>query len=350
MSETSETSERTVRVAIAGCGAISQAHLKAIAEARPGDGVTVTVGGVFDQDRARATERAREFGVERVYDSWEEVLGDAAADVVAVLLPHDVHARFAVAALDAGHHVVVEKPMATSIADCDAMIAAARRAGKRLHPVHNRVYDPASDAARAFLEEGAIGEVFLAQTVGLEPPQTVSVRPWLGTPSGGGGVLLAQAVHPAYVLRWLLGDVESVACLTATRKVVEMTAEDTAVALLRFRSGVVGEMTGTFGLRAGPYEHGITLYGPDGFVEIHSRRGVTGISPQRFGDRAPHPLLEDPGWGTGFRRLWEDYARGFARGTPTRVTDEDGKRAVEIILAAYRAAAAGQTVALPLEA
>jgi predicted dehydrogenase len=348
MTETNGRTGRTIRVAIAGCGAISRAHLKAIAEADPGDGVGLAVSGVFDQDAARAAERAREFGVEHTYGSWDEVLGDATADVVAVLLPHDVHARFAIAALDAGHHVVVEKPMATSIADCDAMMSAARRAGKRLHPVHNRVYDPASEAAQAFLAEGAIGEVFLAQTVGLEPPQTVSVRPWLGTPAGGGGVLLAQAVHPAYVLRWLLGDVDAVACITAARNVVEMTAEDTAVALLRFRSGVVGEMTGTFGLRAGPYEHGITLYGPDGFVEIHSRRGVVGISPQRFGDRTPHALLEEPGWGSGFRRLWEDYARGFATGAPTRVTAEDGKRAVEIILAAYQAAAERRTVALPL--
>jgi predicted dehydrogenase len=244
---------------------------------------------------------------------------------------------------------VVEKPLATSIADCDRILAAAERAGRQVRTVHNRVYDAASEAARDFIHSGAIGEPFLAQTVGLEPPQTVSVRPWLGTPAGGGGVLLAQAVHPAYVLRWLLGDVSEVACLAAERKVVDMTAEDTAVALLRFRSGAVAEMTATFGLKVGPYAHGITVYGPDGYVEIHGRRGVVGISERRFGDRAEHALLEQHEWGTGFRRLWEDYARGFATGAPTRVTAEDGKRAVEIILAAYRAAAERRTVSLPLD-
>jgi UDP-N-acetyl-2-amino-2-deoxyglucuronate dehydrogenase len=268
--------------------------------------------------------------------------------VIAVLLPHDLHGRFAIEALEAGHHVVVEKPMAISLDECDRMMAAAQRAGRRLHPVHNRLYDPATDAARAFIESGAIGEVFLAQTVGLEPPQTVSVRPWLGTVAGGGGVLLAQAVHPAYVLRAFLGEVADVACLAAERKVVEMAAEDTAVALLRFRSGALAEMTGTFGLKAGPHEHGIAFCGPDGFVEIHSRRGVNGLSPRRFGDREAHPLLERPEWGTGFRRMWEDYARGIATGAPARVTAEDGKRAVEIILAAYQAAAQRRTVSLPL--
>ena len=212
-------------------------------------------------------------------------------DVVAVLLPHDVHARFATEALEAGHHVVVEKPMATTLADCDAMMAV-RGAGPGSVCTRCTIAStiPPARPFRPSSPRGAIGDVFLAQTVGLEPPQTVSVRPWLGTLTWGGRVLLAQAVHPAYVLRWLLGDVTEVACLTSENgKVVYMTAEDTAVALLRFRSGVVGEMTGTFGLRAGPYEHGITLYGPEGYVEIHSRRGVQAIAPRRFDDREPTP-------------------------------------------------------------
>ena len=334
----------TIHVAIVGCGAISTAHLRALGSATEPQ---IAVAGVFDQRRERAEQRAREFGVERVYDSWPEVLGDEAADAVAVLLPHDAHGRFAVEALEAGHHVVVEKPMATSLPECDSMIAAARQAGKRLHPVHNRVYDPATDAAKQFIDEGHIGDVFLAQTLGLEPPQTVSVRPWLATQAGGGGVLLAQAIHVAYLLRWVLGDYAEVACFTGQRKVVEMTAEDTAIALLRFRSGALAELTGTFGLRAGPHEHRITFYGPGGAVDLHSRRGVTALSERQFGDRELHPLLEEPEWDSGFRRMWQDYARGMATGAPTRVTAEDGRRAVELILAAYQSAEERRTVALP---
>ncbi len=333
-----------LRVAIAGCGQISRTHLRAIrASSQP-----IEIIGLYDRDRSRAEARAGEFGVARVYRSWEEVLDDRAAETIALLLPHNLHGDLAIQALEAGHHVVVEKPMATTVAECARMLAAAHRAGRQLRPVHNRVYDPASDAARSFIESGAIGEVFLAQTIGLEPPQTVSVRPWLGTAAGGGGVLLAQAIHPAYVLRWVLGEVAEVACLCAKRKVVEMTAEDTAVAMLRFASGAIGEMAGTFGLKVGPHEHGITFYGPDGYVEVHSRRGVLAISERRFGDRAPHPLLEEPGWGQGFQRMWEDYARGLTTGTATRVNAEDGLRAVEIIEAAYRSAAERRVVTLPL--
>ncbi|HXI17577.1 MAG TPA: Gfo/Idh/MocA family oxidoreductase [Chloroflexota bacterium] len=334
-----------VRVAVVGCGEISRAHLRAIQANEPS---LVEVAGVFDQSAERARARATEFSVERIYDSWEDVRGQSDIDVVALLLPHDVHARFTIEALEAGHHVVVEKPMGTSIDECDQMIESALKAGKQLRPVHNRIYDPGTDAVKEFIQGGAIGEVFLAQTLGLEPPRTVSVRPWLGTKAGGGGVLLAQAVHPAYILRTVLGEVSEVTCITSQRKVVDMTAEDTAVAIYRFESGALAEMTGTFGLPIGPHEHRITFYGPDGFVEISSARGINALSEKRYGDRSQHALLEDPEWGTGFRRLWTDYAHGFAEGTPTRVTAEDGKRAVEMILGAYKSAEERRTVTLPL--
>jgi predicted dehydrogenase len=333
-----------IRVAIVGCGEISRAHLNALGEANG-----VSVAGVYDRDAARAAARAQEFGIERVYGAWQELLDDRGADVVAVLLPHDAHCQVSIEALEAGHHVVCEKPMATTMEECDRMLAAAQRAGKLLFPVHNRLYDLATEAVKEFIDGGAIGEVFLAQTIGLEPPRTVSVRPWLGTKAGGGGVLLAQAIHPGYVLRWVLGDLAEVTGITSARKVVDMTAEDTALALLRFQSGAVAEMTATFGIKVGPYEHGITFYGPDGYAEISSRRGVVGISQGRFGDRDPRPLVaEGQDWRRGFVGLWEDYARGIATGAPTRVTAEDGKRAVEMILAAYASADARRTVTLPL--
>ena len=339
------TTERAVRVALLGCGAIAQAHLRAIA-ANPG---LIEVAGLYDADRGRADARAAEYGIGHVYDSWQAVL-DGDADVIAVLLPHDLHARFAVEALAAGHHVVVEKPLATTLAECDAILDAAAKAGKRVHPVHNRIYDPGTDAAQAFIKSGAIGEPFLAQTVGLEPPQTVSVRPWLGTKAGGGGVLMAQAVHPAYLLRWILGDITEATAIAGARKVLAMTAEDTAVAVYRFAGGAIAEMTGTFGLNVGPWDHRVTFSGPDGFVEIGSRQGVRGLSEKHFGDREVHPLLPDLEWGSGFARMWADYARGFRDGTPTRVSGLDGRAAVEMILAAYESAQSRRTVDVPLTA
>jgi UDP-N-acetyl-2-amino-2-deoxyglucuronate dehydrogenase len=146
----------------------------------------------------------------------------------------------------------------------------------------------------------------------------------------------------------VMGEVAQAVCMTSERKVVDMTAEDTAVAIYRFTSGAVAEMTGTFGLPVGPAEHRVTFYGPGGYAEISSKQGTVGLSEEKFGDRKVHPLLGEHEWGTGFKRLWEDYARGFSTGSDTRVTAEDGKRAVEMILAAYESAKTGQVVKLPL--
>ena len=159
---------------------------------------------------------------------------------------------------------------------------------------------------------------------------------------------MSQAVHPMYVLRWLLGDVARVSCLFGDRKVVDMSAEDHAVVLLKFANGIAAEMTCTFGIAHGPLDHAITLHGRDGYLEL-SRHGLHAIAPRLFGDTELHevPLAVTDG-AADFAHMWDDYARGMLDDTPTRQTGEDGKRAVEIVQAAYRSNATGRTVDLPI--
>lgn len=341
-------------VALVGAGNIGRVHLDALRQARG-----AAVAGIFDQNRALAGERANAYGVPRVYESWDELLADPAVACVAVLLPHDRHEQYAVEALKAGKDVVCEKPLGQNVNECQAILSAAQAANRRVFPVHNRVYDYATERIREILDAGLIGEVFLAQTNGYEGPDTVGVRPWLGTKAGGGGVLLAQAVHPAYILRWLLGDVAKVGCLFGDLKVVEMTHEDTAVATLKFRSGALAEMTATFGVARGPFDHTIQLHGRAGYLQLSSSRAqgvpgqphlLEGIVPGLFGDDQLHQVDVPPSesWQTGFVRLWEDYARALTEGAPSRVTGEDGLRAVEIIEGAYKSNESGKAIALPL--
>ncbi len=332
-----------LRVALVGAGRVANAHLGAL------DGAdNVDVVGIFDLNQELARQRAAEHDVPRVYGSWEELLNDDAVQCVAVLLPHDIHERMATEALAACKHVVCEKPLAPTLPECTRMLAAAERAGRKLFPVHNRVHDHAVERMHEIVAAGQIGDVVLAQTTGFEAPPTVQT--WLATPRGGGGVLMSQAVHPMYCLRWLLGDVARVSCLFGDRKVVDMTAEDTAVVLLKFRNGIAAEMTCTFGIAHGPLDHSITVHGRDGYLTMTGRK-LFAIAPRLFGDKELHEVELPPGDRfTGFRRMWEDYARGILDGTPTRQTGEDGKRAVEIVQAAYRSNETGRTVELPLEA
>ena len=159
---------------------------------------------------------------------------------------------------------------------------------------------------------------------------------------------MAQAVHPIYVLRWLLGGVARVSCLFGDRKVVDMSAEDHAVVLLKFATGIAAEMTCTFGIAHGPLDHSIALHGRDGFLEL-SRQRLHTISPRMYGDTDLHeiPLTQTDSM-SAFARMWEDYSRGILESAPTRQTGEDGKRAVEIVQAAYRSNATARTIDVPM--
>lgn len=331
----------SLRVALIGMGRIGRVHLQALSAVG-----TAEVVGVYDLNEQLARERAKAANVKRVYASWRELLSDPDVQCVGVLLPHDLHEQYASEALHAGKHVVCEKPLAPTLPECDRMLAAAAQSGASLLPVHNRVYSAAIEKMGELLRQDAIGEVFLAQTAGFEAPPTVQT--WLATPRGGGGVLMSQAVHPMYVLRWLLGDVAQVSCLFGDRKVVEMSAEDHAVVLLKFANGIAAEMTCTFGIAHGPLDHSIAIHGRNGYLELSHQR-LRMISPRMCGDTEVHEVpLGEPDGTSAFAHMWQDYARGILEGAPTRQTGEDGKRAVEIVQAAYRSNSTGRTVNLPL--
>jgi predicted dehydrogenase len=328
-------------VALVGMGRIGRVHLQALT-----NNDAAQVVGVFDQNQALAHERAEAAGVSHVYGSWQAALDDPDVQCVGVLLPHDLHEQYAVEALQAGKHVVCEKPMAPTLPECDRMLAAARKANRRLFPVHNRVYGQGVARMHEILDQDGIGEVYLAQTTGFEAPPTVQT--WLATARGGGGVLMSQAVHPMYVLRWLLGDVARVSCLFGDRRVVEMTAEDHAVVLLKFVNGIAAEMTCTFGIAHGPLDHSVTLHARDGYLNL-TRGGLYAIAPRLYGDTEQHEVdITEKDHGAAFRTMWADYASGIENDRPTRQTGEDGKHAVEIVQAAYRSNATGRTIELPL--
>src|SRR5262249_35679843 len=120
----------TLAVALAGAGNIAQIHLDAI---RRAGGVEVI--GIFDQNATGAQDRATAYGIPNVYSSWDDLRADPRVQCVAVLLPHDLHERFAVEALASGKHVVCEKPLGQSVDECDRILDAAQRAQRLVFPV-----------------------------------------------------------------------------------------------------------------------------------------------------------------------------------------------------------------------
>ena len=324
-----------LRVAAIGAGGGAAAHL---AGAALTDAFELV--GILDVDAARAQAQADGYGIARCYGDLDELLADDGAACVAVLTPPDTHEALTCAALAAGRHVVCEKPLGRTVEECDRMLDAAAAAGRRLLPVHNRVYSHAMTRLHELVSAGELGSVFLAESVGVESPATVDAAAWLRTDASLGGVVIAQATHPLYVLRWLLGDLAHVSA-SAGASMLDMTGEDTAALTVGFRSGAVASLIATFAAAPGSGDHAIRLFGTAGMAETTLRGGTRG-RPERLhavlhGDAEVRelPLPRSEGWITSFARMWEDYAQAIATGAPARVSAEDGREVVRVVRAAY---------------
>jgi predicted dehydrogenase len=338
-----------LRVATIGAGGGAAAHFAAALRTE-----AVEIAGVLDIDAGRARAQADRYGVARCYRDLEELLADESAPCVAVLTPPDTHESLTCAALAAGRHVVCEKPLGRTVAECDRMLEAAVAAGRRLLPVHNRIYSHALARVAELVSAGELGEVFLAESVGVESPATVDAAGWLRTDASLGGVVIAQATHPLYVLRWLLGDAARVTA-TAGRSTLEMTGEDTAALTVAFSGGALASLIATFAAAPGSGDHAIRLFGTDGSLATTLRGGtperperLQGVLRSRFGDDEPREieLPASHGWITSFERMWEDYARAIQTGGRAQVSGDDGREVVRIVRAAYASMEQGRTVAL----
>ena len=338
-----------LRVAAIGAGGGATAHFEAA-------GLTDALAfvGVLDVDHQRARDQSDRYRIARCYRDLDELLADDDVDCVAVLTPPDTHEALSCAALAAGRHVVCEKPLGRTVAECDRMLAAAHAAGRRLLPVHNRLYSHAISRVREFVAAGHLGTVLLAQSTGVESPATVDAAPWLRSDVSLGGVLIAQATHPLYVLRSLLGEVSAVSASRGP-STIEMTGEDTAAVTVAFRSGAIASLVATFAAAPGCGDHAIDLYGTAGMLQTTLRDGtrerperLRGVLPGLFGDEQVHDIELPPseGWTTSFHRMWDDYANAIATGSAALVDPEDGREIVRIVRAAYDSMAEARTVSV----
>jgi UDP-N-acetyl-2-amino-2-deoxyglucuronate dehydrogenase len=226
----------------------------------------VELAGVWGRDPVKARAFASSFGIS-AYDSIA-AMGKAGVDVAVISSPHLVHREQALEAFKAGMHVLVEKPMAISTADCDAMIDAGRRSGRKLGVISQRRWFPAVRRVRDAIDSGKIGAPILADVVifGWRDEAYYTSDPWRGSWSGeGGGVLVNQAVHQLDLLLWLMGPVAEVHAYWDNLNHPYIEVEDTAVAILRFKSGALGSILVSNSQKPGVYAK----------VHVHGKNGAT---------------------------------------------------------------------------
>lgn len=374
------SSNKSFRFGIVGCGSIGPTHAGAVQQI-PG----ATLVAVADPVVERAKGMADKFGVRRVYRSGAELYADADVDVVCLCTPSGMHADGAVAAMRAGKHVVVEKPMEVSLAACDRMIRAADETGRTCTVISQHRWDAASQTAKREIDAGTLGNLVLctADVKWWRTQQYYDSGDWRGTwKLDGGGALMNQGVHTVDLLQWLAGPVREISAVTRTAAHANIEVEDVAAATLVFESGAIGTLVASTAAYPGlPVR--IDLFGTQGSLTIEGDRlkqlattagtSITGedaaahaVSVARGGtasvkDQAATRLAvdgqsaaaaataaADPGavWGDAHRAQMEDFLDAIRAGRDPLITPRVARRPVEIILAVYESARTGKPVTL----
>ena len=314
-----------LRVGILGAGFFGAFHARAIAAVPD-----IHLVAVCADELAPAEAFAAEHGG-KPYGDWRALLDDRAVDAVAITAPHHLHCEFAVAALAAGKHVLLEKPMARSVAECSRIIAAAETNRRKLMVGQIMHFVSPCLVAREILDRGELGKPVTGssalQKIWMEPNR----RGWHLDPATGGGMLMTAGIHALDQLVWLMdGRVGSVSA-AASASFHDQKADDSAMMLLRFTDGRFAQVA-SIGFRDGGGTFDIDLVCEHGTLRIDLERGVF---VGRGGKWTGVPNSHDPAWmHNAIVREWQAMAAAIADDTDVPVTGDYGRHIIACIDAA----------------
>jgi len=337
----------TRTVAIVGLG-IGAMHLKAWRDLPARFQVTTVVD--LNADRIA---QAKEGGAVEALD-FDAMLSRPDIDIVDICTPPALHAPMIEAALKAGKHVVCEKPLLSSLAECDRIAEIAKASGRTLMPVFQYRFGDGFRRLRALIDSGVAGKLFLAsiETAWARDSVYYSV-PWRGArATEWGGCLITHAIHAHDALDWLVGPITTVNA-AATTRVNPIETEDCAVATVTLASGALASLSVTLGAAE---EISRLRFHFEGFTaESNLEPYKFGFDGWRFTARAQDKQAEiDCIAATvkpakqGFAGQFLAFAEALDQGAPPPVTLDDARRSIELLTALYRSARTRETVALPI--
>lgn len=344
-----------LRTALVGCGKVGAIHAAVLADLPESQFVSAC-----DASLERAVAIAGRYGV-LAFDDLDAMLTGSGVEALVVATPHPMHAATTIRAAESGVHVLVEKPLAARLEDCDAMLAAARSGGATLGVVSQRRFCEPALRMRAAIDAGKIGTPALGvvQMFNWRDEAYYRSDPWRGRwETEGGGVLVNQAPHLLDLLHWFMGPAEEVSGAWANLNHPTIEVEDTAVATVRFRGGGLGSIVVSVSQRPGLYSK-VHVHGTNGAsIGVETDRGATfvagmsGIVEPPLNDvwsipgeehRLAEFEAEDRARFAGtdpvvyYHRLQvRDFLRAVLDGRPPLVTGEDGRAVVAMFTALYR--------------
>lgn len=344
----------TVRVGIVGSGFAASLHAQGLRQV-PGAEIVAAAS----PNAEHAWVFARSFGISHTFVDYKDMLRGDLVDAITVACPNDLHYEVTQAAAAAGKHVLVDKPMALNLSQCDSMIRACREAGVILMYGENLCFAPKYVRAKQLADEGALGDVhYVRQLESHEGPHS----DWLwDVERCGGGVLMDLGCHSIAYCRWVFGDapVESVSAeLGRFVHGGRTRGEDHSLVTMRFAGGGIGVAENSWARAGGPDDRA-EIYGSKGLTVADLARGsaLSTYSEPGYG-YAIEQGLGTKGWTwTALEEAWSDgYVQEMAHfvecaqaGGQPDLSGEDGRAVLEILCAAYRSAGTGQRVRLPFQ-
>ena len=357
-----------LKTGIIGCGKVGDFHAKAF-EALENSEFTA----VCDNNIERARAFADRYGV-KAYDDIEAMIRECGLDVVSICTPHPLHANPAVIAADCGCNVLIEKPLASSLEDCDRIIEAGDRNHVTIGTmVQRRFYRPCMRIHQA-IEDGKIGRPVLGMVtmLGWRDKNYYDSDPWRGSWKGeGGGVMFNQAPHQIDLLQWYMGEVDEIYGVWKNLNHPYIEVEDTAVAVIKFKNGGVGNIVVSNSQNPALFGK-VHIFGENGAgVGVQTDGGAMFVAGMSSITEAPYNDLWTVAGEENMLETWKredtdffnsvdsmyyyhreqikDFVDAVQKGEKPLVDAREGRKTVEIFTGIYRATETNSVIKFPIK-
>jgi predicted dehydrogenase len=338
-----------IRIALIGCGRIATRHSELLGNNLIKNAKLVSV---CDINISKAKKIGEKFSIPYYQDMYKMILNED-IDIIVILTPSGLHAQHTISLAKYKKHIIVEKPMALTLEDADAMIQECTKNGIKLFVVKQNRYNLPVLQLKKALNKERFGKLVLG-TVRVRWCRTQEYYDqdtWRGTWKFDGGVLTNQASHHIDLLEWCMGEVESVFAKSTTA-LVNIETEDTAIVTLKFKNGALGIIEATTAIRPKDLEGSISILGEKGSVEIGGF-AVNEIKHWNFQesigeDKDIDNFSVNPPdiYGFGHKAYYDDIIECLNNNKKASVDGEEGKKSLRLITAIYQSIETGKEVFL----
>lgn len=343
--------DKKIRIGLVGAGFIGSIHSRSIKHfVRDAEIVAVA-------SPKSADSFAKEHGIPQAFSDYREMLKNPDVDMISIGIPNDLHAEVAIEAAKAGKHVICEKPLCITLEEADAMIDACKKAGVLLLYAEELLFAPKYVRAKTLVDEGAVGNVFLAKQSEEHPGPHM---PWFWDVNrSGGGVMLDMGCHSIEYTRWVLGKpkVKSVTAYMNTFVHKGRTeGEDHIYAIIEYEDNKIAMIEDSWA-KGGGVDDRAEIYGDKGHTRADLLRGSSlltyseegyGYAVEKAGTTRGYTFtMFEEDWNYGFPQELQHFVNcALGKETPLE-TGEDGREVLKIIYAAYQSAGEGRRIDFP---